>query len=129
MRGSRLVDRCIYAGGLSRSARARNTPLRGILLAVSRSMRVLEARFHPQQKVAPEFVVVGHVVWDEDVVTGRPTVQPSASLIHAGEPATMLVKLQYLVAVTVPETFERLQTLRSRFWSFVEVTSSTKGGD
>ena len=92
-------------------------------------MRVLEARFHPQEKVAPQFVVVGHVVWEEDVATDHPTVQPAASLIHDGEPATMLVKLQYLVAVTVPETFERLQSLRSRFWSFVEITSSTKGGD
>ena len=92
-------------------------------------MRVLEARFHPRQKVAPEFVVVGHVVWEEGVLGDRPTVQPSASLMREGSPATMLVKLQYLVAVTVPETFERLQTLKSRFWSFVEITPSTKGAD
>jgi hypothetical protein len=92
-------------------------------------MRVLEARFHPQQKVAPEFVVVGHVVWDEDVATDHPTVQPSASLMQSSSPATMLVKLQYLVATTVPETFERLQALKSRFWSFVEVRSAAKGGD
>jgi hypothetical protein len=92
-------------------------------------MRVLEARFHPQQKLAPEFVVVGHVVWDEDGGVGQPTVKPSVDLIHAGTPATMLVKLQYLVASTVPETFERLQRLNSRFWSFVEVSSSAKGGE
>jgi hypothetical protein len=92
-------------------------------------MRVLEARFHPRQTAAQDFVVVGHVVWEEDLATCHPTVQPSASLIHDGGPATMLVKLQYLVAITVPETFERLQTLKSRFWSFVEVASSTKGGD
>jgi hypothetical protein len=92
-------------------------------------MRVLEARFHPRQKVAPDFVVVGHVVWDEDVLGDRPTVQPSTSLMREGSPATMLVKLQYLVAVTVPGTFERLQALRSQFWSFVEITSSTKGAD
>ena len=90
-------------------------------------MRVLEARFHPQQKVAPDFVVVGHVVWDEDVLGDHPTVQPSTSLMHEGSPATMLVKLQYLVAVTVPGTFERLQALRSQFWAFVEISSSTKG--
>ena len=91
-------------------------------------MRVLEARFHPQPKVADGFVVVGHVVWD-DVTTDRPTVQPAASLVGSESPATMLVKLQYLVAITVPGTFERLQSLKSRFWSFVEVTSSAKGGD
>ena len=93
-------------------------------------MRVLEARFHPHhQKAEQAFVIVGHVVWEEDVDSGRPMVQPAASLIHDGAPATMLVKLQYLVASTAPETFERLQTLKSRFWSFVEVTSSAKGGD
>jgi hypothetical protein len=92
-------------------------------------MRVLEARFHRHQKATPEFVVVGHVVWDGDAGSDRPTVQPSSSLIDDGAPAMMFVKLQYLVATTVPETFERLQTLRSRFWSFVEVASSTKGED
>jgi hypothetical protein len=92
-------------------------------------MRVLEARFHRHQKVVPDFVVVGHVVWEEDVLGDRPTVQPSASLMHEGSPATMLVKLQYLVAVTVPETFDRLQSLRSQFWSFVEVTASTNKAD
>jgi hypothetical protein len=91
-------------------------------------MRVLEARFHPKQKLVPEFVVVGHVVWDEDGAITQPTVQPSAELVYDGSPATMLVKLQYLVANTVPETFERLQRLKSLFWSFVEVTSSAKGG-
>ena len=100
-----------------------------MLLALLAWMRVLEARFHPQQKVVPDFVVVGHVVWEEDVLGDRPTVQPSSALMHAGSAATMLVKLQYLVAVTAPGTFERLQALRSQFWSFVEVTSSTKGAD
>jgi hypothetical protein len=85
-------------------------------------VRVLEARFHPQQRDAEEFVVVGHVVWDSDVAKGRPTVQPSPALLHESAPATVLSKLQYLVAVTAPESFERLQTLRSRFWSFVEIT-------
>ena len=97
-----------------------------MLLAYLPGMRVLEARFHPQQKVTPEFVVVGHVVWEEDIASGRPTVQPSPSLMRDGSPATMLVKLQYLVAATVPETFERLQALRSHFWSFVEVPSFAK---
>ncbi|HTA21323.1 MAG TPA: hypothetical protein VK989_18655 [Polyangia bacterium] len=100
-----------------------------MFLAFLERMRVLEARFHPRQKVAPEFVVVGHVVWEEGALGDRPTVQPSASLMRDGSPATMLVKLQYLVAVTVPETFERLQTLKSRFWSFVEIPPFTKGAD
>jgi hypothetical protein len=91
-------------------------------------MHVLEARFYPQQRAVDDFVVVGHVVWPGNAMTGRPTVQPAMSLMAIGAPATMLSKLQYLVEVTVPETFDRLQALKSHFWSFVDVSSSEKGG-
>lgn len=84
-------------------------------------MRVLQARFHPERREASDFVVVGHVVWDEDDARGRAVVQPSPALIVAGSPAVMLAKLQYLVALTAPESFERLLALKSRFWTFVEV--------
>jgi hypothetical protein len=87
-------------------------------------MRVLEARFYPQQRAIDDFVVVGHVVWEGDGMTGQPIVQPSKSLMNMGTPATMLSKLQYLVEVTAPETFDRLQGLKSHFWSFVDVSSS-----
>jgi len=80
---------------------------------------VLEARFHPQQKAAGDFIVVGHVVWEVD--DGKPLVQPSRRLLSGGEPATFLSKLQYLVALNGAASFERLQVLRSQFWSFVEV--------
>ncbi|HVZ72764.1 MAG TPA: hypothetical protein VHJ20_10360 [Polyangia bacterium] len=86
-------------------------------------MRVLQARFYPHQTTVDDFFVVGHVVWEKDGVTGVPVVQPSASLLGNGALATMLSKLQYLVEVNSPESFERLQTLRSRFWSFVEVAA------
>lgn len=87
-------------------------------------MRVLQARFYPQQVAVDDFVVVGHVVWEENGTKGLPIVQPSASLMNTATPATMLSKLQYLVAMTAPEeSFERLQSLKSRFWSFVEVTA------
>jgi hypothetical protein len=91
-------------------------------------MRVLEARFYPQQRVVDDFVVVGRVVWEGDGMTGQPTVQPSKSLMTMGTPATMLSKLQYLVEVTAPEAFDRLQALKSHFWSFVDVSSSAQGG-
>jgi hypothetical protein len=86
-------------------------------------MRVLQARFYPQQTAVDDFVVVGHVVWEQDATKGLPIVQPSLALTGGGASATMLSKLQYLVAMTAPESFERLQSLKSRFWSFVEVTS------
>jgi hypothetical protein len=80
---------------------------------------VLEARFHPQQKAAGDFIVVGHVVWEVD--DERPLVQPSRTLLSRTEPATLLSKLQYLVALNGSASFERLQVLRSQFWSFVEI--------
>jgi hypothetical protein len=88
---------------------------------------VLEARFHPQQKTGGDFIVVGHVVWEGE--NGRPIVQPSSALLTRGEPATLLSKLRYLVSLNGRESFERLQALRSQFWSFVEVPLvSTSGG-
>lgn len=90
-------------------------------------VRVLEARFHPRQKGSDDFIVVGHVVWEGE--RARPVVQPSTTLLMRREPATLLSKLQYLVSVNGPESFQRLQLLRSQFWSFVEVSSlSSPGG-
>ena len=43
-------------------------------------MRVLEARFHPQRGGGNDFIVVAHVVWEEDEASGRPIVEPAASL-------------------------------------------------
>lgn len=82
-------------------------------------MRVLEARFHSGKKGSGEFIVVGHVVWDGE--HPWPVVQPSTELLMRSEPATLLSKLQYLVSLNGRESFERLQILRSQFWSFVEV--------
>ena len=89
-------------------------------------MRVLEARFHPQQKTGGEFIVVGHVVWDG--ASARPIVQPSQALLARSEPATLLSKLQYLVAAGGHEACGRLQVLRSQFWSFVEIPQSSLWG-
>jgi hypothetical protein len=90
------------------------------------TLRVLEARFHPRQKSGGDFIVVGHVVWEGD--DGRPVVQPSSALLTRGEPATLLSKLQYLVSINGRESFERLQVLRSQFWSFVEVPLVSSSG-
>lgn len=83
-------------------------------------MLVLEARFHPIPDEPQNVVVVGHVVW-EDEVDERPQVQPSRALMADRSRSTLLSKLQYLVAVTSPGSFRRLQRLPSKFWSFVDV--------
>jgi hypothetical protein len=88
-------------------------------------MRVLEARFCSREKEQQEFIVVGHVVWENETENPRPVVQPSVSLLMRGEPATILSKLQYLVLLTAPDSFVRLQNLRSRVWSFVEVATTS----
>jgi hypothetical protein len=86
-------------------------------------VRVLQARFYPHRERLFDFVVVGHVVWEDEADVGRPVVRPAAALVSGGSPGTVLAKLQYLVEVTAPGSFERLQTLRSRFWTFVEIAS------
>jgi hypothetical protein len=78
-------------------------------------MRVLEARFHPGNGM--DYFVVGRVVWQG----GSPVVEPAPTLMLEAEPTAIISKLRYLVTATAPESFERLQTLHSRFWSFVEI--------
>lgn len=82
-------------------------------------MRMLEARFHPQRKAVGDFIVVGHVVWKSE--RARPVVQASTELLTLREQATLLSKVHYLVSISARESFERLQDLRSQFWSFVEI--------
>jgi hypothetical protein len=91
----------------------------GMILAVPTVMRTLEARFHPQRKDGGDFIVVGHVVWEGE--SARPVVQPSTEVLIRHEQATLLSKVQYLVSISARESFERLQALRSQFWTFVEV--------
>jgi hypothetical protein len=79
-------------------------------------MRVLEARFHPQRKGRPDVVTVGYLVWS----TGsgeRPEFEAAAGKVSA----PMLCKVRYFIEITRPDSFVSLQSLRSQFWSFVEV--------
>jgi hypothetical protein len=90
-------------------------------------VRVLEARFH--RRNGADFVVVGHLVWMGRPDSDPPHLEAAASLMAEPSPTTMLSKVRYLVAATAPAPFERLQRLRSRFWSFVEVPPARiKGG-
>jgi len=82
-------------------------------------MKRLEARFHPPFAATDAYVVVGHIVAD---ATGLlPRVEPARSLTRHGAPAAILATLKHLVIKTSPTSFERLESLRSRYWSFVPV--------
>lgn len=85
-------------------------------------MLVLEARFRFDTAEDAEPITVAHVVWSH-ADDPHPVVQPSYSLQNRPGPATVLSKLQYLVEMTAPDSFARLQALRSRFWSFVDVSA------
>ena len=66
--------------------------------------------------------MVGQLVWQRRSERDPPTVEPAPELTSETDAATTLSKLRYLITATAPGSFERLQRLRSRFWSFVEVT-------
>ena len=85
-------------------------------------MRVLEARFHPRRRAQADFVMLGYLVW-----RGRRDERPVFEPARAAVPDPVLSKLQYLVGVTGPDSFERLQALRSDFWSFVPIAADEAG--
>ena len=85
-------------------------------------MRVLEARF--RRELDSPFLIVGHLVWLGSPDRKPAFVKPAPSLMDGASSDTFLSKLDYLVSTTAPDCFERLQQLRSRFWSFVEVAPS-----
>jgi hypothetical protein len=90
-------------------------------------MRVLEARFHP--KLGSPFLIVAHLVWPERPTDAPSVVQPAPSLMEQASARTFISKIEYLVHATAPDCFDRLQRLRSQFWSFVEVAPAMlKGG-
>jgi len=111
---------------VGRKRRANTGPSAHCLLLHHR-VRVLQARFHFFPDYSHEPLVVAHLVWNAETVDACPTVQPSDALMRQQWPTTILSKLQYLVAVTTPDSFRRLQGLNSRFWSFVDVSSVTTG--
>ena len=83
----------------------------------SASMRVLEARFHPSRRQPSDFIRLGYLVWRGPRRQELPIFEPA----RASLPDPVLSKLRYLVGMTGPDSFERLQRLRSEHWSFVPI--------
>lgn len=48
-----------------------------------------------------------------------PVFQPGMATVSG----PVLTKLRYFVTLTAPESYERLQSLRSAFWSFVPIAA------
>jgi hypothetical protein len=90
-------------------------------------MRVLEARFRSGVAGTDAFVVVGRLVWRQPDPAGDPVIQADPALLPVAAPP-LVEKLRYLVNVTAPDSYQRLQSLRSRFWSFVDVTGVDGAG-
>ncbi len=86
--------------------------------------RVLLARFHPLADDS-QIVLVGRVVCAADGAH-LDAASPGGRF---QAPATLLLKLRYLIERAAPDPFESLRKLRSRFWSFVEITPSEKEPD
>ena len=85
-------------------------------------MRMLEARFHPRRRGQADFIMVGYLIWRGERRRERPVFEPA----RAAVPEPVFSKLQYLIDVTEPGSFERLQALRSEFWSFVPIQADER---
>ena len=91
-------------------------------------MQMLEARFFPIHEPRGTYIVVGHVVWDQEGTPDRPRIEPAPSLRDAPSPAAILSTLRYLVLRAAPATMERLGSLRGTWWTFVPVERRDKDG-
>ena len=91
-------------------------------MLVSPDVLVLEARFRFEAAEDAQPMTVAHVIWSHPT-DPHPVVRPAFALQRHERPATILVKLRYLVEMTAPDSFERLQSLPSRFWSFIDVSA------
>jgi hypothetical protein len=86
-------------------------------------MRILEARFHPRRQLRSDFIRLGYLIWKGRGRRAPPVFEPARAAVSG----PVLSKLRYLVGVTGPDSFERLQALRSAHWSFVPITAGGEG--
>lgn len=86
-------------------------------------MKKLEARYYPPF-TRNRFIVIAHVFIPTEGTDLTPVIRPVRPRARPGSPASLLSTLRYLVRTTTPYTWERLTTLRSRYWSFASVQLS-----
>jgi hypothetical protein len=99
----------------------------GTDLACLRTVRVLEARFHPHSKSAQTVVTVGRVICDEGGVTvERAPIAPRA--VQPFDGVRLHGQLEFLVKSVVGDPVHALLAMRSGFWSFVELPTRPGGG-
>ena len=89
------------------------------LAAAMAPMKMLEARFHPPPAESRAYIVVGHIIVENDGAALVTRVKPVSSLARQCAPATILATLRHLARMTAPRSWERLLSLRNRHWSFV----------
>lgn len=87
-------------------------------------MRTLEARFHPRRRGQADFVTLGYLVWRDERQDDRPVFEPARAMV----PEAVRSKVLYLVGVNEPDSFARLQALRSDYWSFVPIAADAAPG-
>ena len=85
-------------------------------------MQVLEVRFYPRTKTVPDFVVVANVICDKRRATIARELARSTE-VKPFDLDGLLTKLRFLVDAAVQEPGPELLSLRSQFWSFVEVST------
>jgi len=69
-------------------------------------VRILQARFQVEPVSVRGPLVVGHIIWDDDEPGSPPVVRPTTAFQGTLCPPTLLAKLEHLLRITEPHSFE-----------------------
>jgi hypothetical protein len=95
-------------------------------LPLATGVRILEARFYPGSKSAPNAVVVGRVLCEGRTARIEPVpVRPES--VRPFDPTALIGKLEFIVAAAAGDVFDALVKVRSGFWSFAEARLTEAG--
>ena len=84
-------------------------------------MRTLEARFYPRAKSGGRFVTIGRVVCNDAGAAIHPD-QVSDRSVSPFPVADLQSKLQFFVDNLASGRADALLTMKSDFWSFIELS-------